>query len=383
MKVLHLYSDWKWTGAAEPTLDLVRALNMKGLEVVLACRKQPGDYPQTIEKAALEMGLKTLTSFHLNRYFNLGDNLSDLRLLPKYLKEERFDLVHCHLSHDHLIGALTAKQKGFSLPLVRTNHKGVPLKDHLWNRWLIARRTDALVTFSKRAAQIDTRNFTLPKERICLLNMAVNLDHFDPQKVKEDLRGAFGFSSTDVVVGVVARMQRHRRFNIFFESIAWVKERLPSIKVLVLGRGTHMESVAVKPTRKLGLSENVVFAGYRKEDYREALACIDFKVFLVPGSDGTCRAVRETMAMGKPVVAGKRGMLPEIIEHGRTGLIVTDTPQELGEAILELATNPGLRREIGEGARKKALKEFRIDHQADRICELYDSLCRDLAKTRN
>ncbi len=376
MKVLHLYSDWKWTGAAEPTLNLVSALKMKGMEVVFACRKPPGDHPHSIEKAAHERGLKALTSFHLNRYFNLDDNLSDLRQLPKYLKKERFDLVHCHLSHDHLIGALTAKKKGLSLPLVRTNHKGVPLKAHLWNRWLIGRRTDALVTFSKKAAQIDTRNFSLPRERICLLNAAVNLDHFDPQKVSGDLRGAFGFSSTNVVVGVVARMQRHRRFDVFFESIVWVKERLPSIKVLVLGRGTHMESVAVEPTRKLGLSDNVVFAGYRKEDYREALACIDFKVFLVPGSDGTCRAVREAMAMGKPVVAGRRGMLSEIVEHGRTGLLVTDTPQELGEAILKLATNPELRREIGEEARKRALQEFRIDHQADRICELYDSLCR-------
>jgi glycosyltransferase involved in cell wall biosynthesis len=171
-------------------------------------------------------------------------------------------------------------------------------------------------------------------------------------------------------------MQRHRRFDVFLKSIAWVKERLPSIKVLVLGRGTHMKAVAVEPAQKLGLSEQVVFAGYRKDDYREALACIDFKVFLVPGSDGTCRAVREAMAMGKPVVAARRGMLPEIVEHGRTGLIVTDTPRELGEAILKLAINPGLRQAMGEEAKRKALREFRLDHQADRIIELYSSLLR-------
>ncbi len=349
---------------------------MKGMEVVFACRKQPGDHPQSIEKAAYERGLKALTSFHLNRYFSLSDNLSDLWLMPKYLKEEGFDLVHCHLSHDHLFGGWAAKKKGLSLPLVRTNHKGAPLKAHLWNRWLMYRWTDALVTFSKGAAEIDTRNFRIPKERVCLLNPAVNLDYFDPQKVSGDLRESFGFSSTDLVVGVVARMQRHRRFDVFLKSIAWVKERLPSIKVLVLGRGTHMKAVAVEPAQKLGLSEQVVFAGYRKDDYREALACIDFKVFLVPGSDGTCRAVREAMAMGKPVVAARRGMLPEIVEHGRTGLIVTDTPRELGEAILKLAINPGLRQAMGEEAKRKALREFRLDHQADRIIELYSSLLR-------
>lgn len=374
MKVLHLYSDWRWTGAAEPTINLIKALQMKGLEVVFACRKQPGDHPQSIEKAANERGLKALTSFHLNRYFSLSDNLSDLWLLPKYLREGGFNLVHCHLSHDHFLGGWAAKRKGLCLPLVRTNHKGSPLKAHHWNRWLIARWTDALVTFSKKTAEIDTINFRIPKGRICLLNVAVNLDHFDPQKVRGDLRKSFGFSPTDVVVGVVARMQRHRRFDILLKSIARVKEYLPSIKVLVLGRGTHMKTVALEPAQKLGLSENVVFAGYRKEDYREALSCIDFEVFLVPGSDGTCRAVREAMALAKPVVASTRGMLSELVEHGRTGLLVTDTPEELGEAILKLATNPGLRQKFGEEARKKALREFRIDHQAERIIELYRSL---------
>ncbi len=374
MKILHLYSDWKWTGAAEPTTNLVRALQLKGLEVVFACRKQPEENPQSIEKAAGKRGLKVLTLIHLNRYFSLHDNLSDLRLLPKVLRQEGFDLIHCHLSHDHFIGGWAAKRKKLSIPLVRTNHKGVPLKTHIMNRWLMSRWTDALVSFSEKAAEIDTKNFGISKEKICLINTAVSLEHFDPEKVNGDLRRSFGFHPTDVVVGIVARMQRHRRFDVFFESIAWVKERIPSIKVLVLGRGTHMKTVAVEPVRRLGLSENVVFAGYRKEDYREALSCIDFNVFLVPGSDGTCRAVREAMAMGKPVVAGRRGMLPEIVEHGRTGLVVTDTPEELGEAILKLAMDTGLRQKIGQGARKKALREFRIDHQADKIIELYSSL---------
>jgi glycosyltransferase involved in cell wall biosynthesis len=365
MKVLHLYSDWKWTGAAEPTINLVRALQLKGLEVVFACRKQPGENSQSIEKAAAKRGLKALTSFHLNRYFSPHDNISDLRLLPKVLRQEGFDIVHCHLSHDHFIGGWAAKRRELSLPLVRTNHKGRPLKAHTLNRWLMSRWTDALVTFSKKAAETDTRNFRIPRERIRLINASVNLEHFDPERVNGDLRGSFGFSPSDVVVGIVARMQRHRRFDVFFESIARVKQRIPAIKVLVLGRGTHMETVAVN---------NVVFAGYRKEDYREALSCIDIKVFLVPGSDGTCRAVREAMAMGKPVVAGRRGMLPEIVEHGTTGLVVTDTPEELGEAILKLATDTGLRRKIGQEARKKALREFRIDHQADKMIELYSSL---------
>lgn len=371
MKILHLYSDWRWTGPAEPTVNLVKSLVEKGIDVVFACRKEPVDHPQSIEKYARERGLNPLTSIHLNRYFNIRHNLVDILTLSKFIREERFDIVHCHLSHDHLMGGLASKMRINTVPVIRTNHKGIPFRDNLWNRLLIAKWTDGIVTFSRNAAEIDAKRFKIPPQRMCLVNATVDVDHFDPKKVKSNYRSLFGFSSSDIVVGMVARMQRHRRFDVFLRAIAWARERCPLIKVLILGRGTHMEKVAVEPARKMGLSGHVIFGGYRKDDYREALACVDFKVFLVPGSDGTCRAVREAMALGKPVIAARRGMLPEIVDHGRTGLIVNDTPAELGDAIVRLSTDSGLRMEMGKQAREKALREFDQGLQSERIIEFY------------
>jgi glycosyltransferase involved in cell wall biosynthesis len=376
MKILHLYSDWRWTGPADPTINLVRGLKEKGIDVIFACRKQPVDHPQSIEKVARERGLNPLTSIHLNRYFNIRDNLSDILNLRKYINEERFDIIHCHLSHDHLMGVLASKMSTRDVSVVRTNHKGIPFKDNLWNRLLIGRWTDGIITFSRKEVDIDAQNFNIPPQNICFVNPAVDTDYFDPEKVCKDYRSIFGFSSSHIVVGMVARMQRHRRFDVFLKAIALARERCPSIKVLILGRGTHMEDVAVKPVQMMGLSDHVVFAGYRRDDYREALACIDFKVFLVPGSDGTCRAVREAMALGKPVIAAKRGILPEIIDHGLTGLVITDTPQELAQAIIKLALDSSLRKEMGKEARRKAIQEFDQNSQSEKIIEFYNYVIR-------
>jgi len=376
MRVLHLYSDWKWTGPAEPTVNLIKALGDRGIDVVFACRKPPENSFQSVENIARNRGLNVTTSIHLNRYLDLRETSADLRFLRKYLQEAGVQLVHCHLAHDHFLGGWAAKVGKPRIPVIRTNHKGVPLKDHLWNKWLIGRWADALVEFSNDAAQANSKHFNLPRDRICRVDAAIDLDRFDPEKVERDLRPDFGFSSEDVVVGIVARMQRHRRFHVFFEAIAWVRERFPSIKVLVLGKGTHMQKVAVEPVRRLDLTDHVVFGGYRKQDYREALACFDLKVFLVPGSDGTCRAVREAMAMGKPVVAARRGMLPEIVEHERTGLVVDDSARELGEAILKLAVDPDLRRTLGTASRRKAVNAFSLELQAEQIAGLYESLLR-------
>ena len=67
----------------------------------------------------------------------------------------------------------------------------------------------------------------------------------------------------------------------------------------------------------------------------------------MPGSDGACRAVREAMALGIPVIAARRGMLPEIVENNREGLIIDDSPENLADAMMTLVENPGIRQAMG------------------------------------
>lgn len=101
------------------------------------------------------------------------------------------------------------------------------------------------------------------------------------------------------------------------------------------------------------------------------LGALDFKVFLVPGSDGTCRAVREAMALGKPVVAFRRGMLPEIVEDGRMGFLVEEDPHTLAHALTRLAQDAALRGEMGRAARVRALSCFSMADQAAKVASFY------------
>ena len=57
MKVLQLFSDWKWTGPAEPVLSLCEALTGVGIDVTIAYRKTPIDIPErTVEKEVKSNG---------------------------------------------------------------------------------------------------------------------------------------------------------------------------------------------------------------------------------------------------------------------------------------------------------------------------------------
>jgi glycosyltransferase involved in cell wall biosynthesis len=92
------------------------------------------------------------------------------------------------------------------------------------------------------------------------------------------------------------------------------------------------------------------------------------------GSDGTARALREAMAMGKPSVVANRGIMPELVEHGVSGLVVEDNPEALADATLQLLQRPELRKTMGEAAYQKAHREFRLDRQAEGVEKFYQQM---------
>jgi glycosyltransferase involved in cell wall biosynthesis len=376
MKVIHLFSDWRWTGPAEPVVILCKKLAERGVNIVLACRKPPIEHPQNLVKKALERGIAVTTQFSLNRYFNPRENLWDMIRLPQYLVQERFDLIHTHLSHDHFLGAIALMFSRRKKPvrLLRTNHKGIPLPHKLWNRLFLSHFTHHLITISQQAWQGDQQSFGLGPDQVTRVYSGIDPHRFQPRERNPLFASSLGLKEGAPVLGIVARMQRRRRFPQFLEAISLVIKDIPELKILIVGRGTHAYEVKDK-AQALGLMNNVIFTGYRDNDYQDVLACMDAKAYLVPGSDGSCRAVMEAMAMGKPVVASGIGVLPELVEDGVTGYVIQDdTPENLTRAITMVFRDSERRQKMGRAARQRILQHFSLDQQADKILEIYQKL---------
>ncbi len=357
MKVLHLLADWKWTGPSEPVLDLCLELRKQGLPADLACQPAPPGVNVSLPAKARERGLEPIHDFELRRGIRFVSNLRDIARISEACRE--YDLLHVHSSHDHVLGGLGARRSR-SARILRTNERAVPMRRNLASSFLMRKLSDGYVTYSKAALDSDVAAFGVRGWRI---DPALQLDRFIPREVSHD-----GF-----VLGVVARMQRHRRFDVLLEGIR--RCRASNLRVLVVGRGTHSNEVAVEPAKRLGLS-NVTFTGYLGPQYLETLALFDALLFLVPGSDGTCRAIREAMAMGKPIIGARRGMIPEIVEDGQTGIAIDDTPENIARAIESLAADPRGAREMGRRGREKAVRLYDIARQAARMKEIYGEVLR-------
>jgi len=382
MKILHLFSNWKWTGPADPTLTLCKELEKRGHDVTFAYRRPPFPFEDSIEKRVFQAGVKATDRFRLDhsvKFYHpsfLPVHLHDLLDLTCYLRKERFDILNVHHSHGHLLGGIAARRSGHPVVIIRSDHKRDPLKPGLGNRFLISRLTDGMITFSERARKEDSEHFGLPLERVGKISPALDLKRYDPEKKFKDMRALFGIEPQEIVIGMIARFQKYRRTAVFLEAVRTIVKEFQNVKILLVGRSGQIEESVIQPMKQLGIEKWIVLGGYQTQDYLDTLACMDIFVFLMPGSDGTARAWREAMAMGKPVIVANRGMLPELVEDGVSGLVVEDTAEGLAGAALRLLRHPEMRRTLGKAAYQRAHQNFQLGRQVEAVESFYQQMMR-------
>ena len=380
MKILHLFSNWKWTGPADPTLNLCKGLEKRGHEVTFAYRKPPFPVEDSIEKRVLQSGVKATDRFRLDhsvKFYQssfLPIHLRDIVDLTHYLREEKFDILNVHHSHGHLLGGIAARRSGHPVIVIRSDHKRDPLKPSLGNRFLISQFTDGMITFSERARREDAEHFGLPLERVEKISPALDLNQYDPKGRFKDMKTLFGIEPREIVIGMIARFQKYRRTDVFLEAVKTIVKEFQNVKILLVGRSGQIEQSVIQPMKQLGVEKWIVLGGYQTEDYLDTLACMDIFVFLMAGSDGTARALREAMAMGKPVIVANRGMLPELVEDGVSGLVVNDTAAEMARAALRLLHHPEMREALGKAAYRKAHQDFQLDRQVEAVERFYQQM---------
>lgn len=376
MKILHIFSDWKWTGPSEPILNLCKELEKRGLDVTLAYRKPPFPVEDSLDKRVHERYVRAIDFFHLNRpiklysFNSIRDNLSDIFNISDYIRREKIDIINVHQSHDHILGGIAARRSN-STVIIRTDHRRESIEPSLGNRILISRYTDGILTFSENGMRKNLKNFGIPPERIAKINPALDLEKYNPSGIFKDMKSFFGVKKDELIIGMVARFQKYRRTDVYLEAFKLLINEFPKVKLLLVGRSSQMNESVIKPMKRLGIEPWVILAGYRTDDYIDTLACMDIFIFLMAGSDGTARALREAMAMGKPSVVTDRGIMPELVDNGVSGFVVKDDPEELSKATLNLLRNPELRIRMGEKAFEKAHKEFRLDRQAEAVEKFY------------
>lgn len=378
-RVLHLFANYKWTGPADPAIRTAARLRERGLDVVFA---QAGFVHRGGEHWMAEQferwRMPVVTGLQLRKHFHVRSLLSDVARLRAMLVRDRIDLVHCHLPADHLLATLACRKVAKAPVVVRSLYDPEPPPRGLRERFSFA-RTHGVVAPTASVAKGVVERFRLEAQRVLFQEPVT-----EPREVDgPDLRVEWGLDERHELIGITARVQPHRRFELLWAVCKRVTAARPNARFVLLGRGNEKdtEDLVLRPVRELGLQDVVLLPGYQKaERYDAALRSLDAFLFLVPGSDGTCRAVRDAMAYGVPVVSTQRGILAEMFAPGpdpRGGVAVEETEQGLANALLHWLGDERARAAASRAALHRARTDMDPVLAAMRLEALYEQLLRE------
>jgi glycosyltransferase involved in cell wall biosynthesis len=377
LKVLHLLSNWKWTEISEPAVDLALAQKKLGAEIEFVCGRGPAD--RSKRRVDYNARLKKLDSIHvleMPKHFRLLSAVRDCMNLRTMLKRFQPDVIHCHKSNAHLMGAL-GRGVSKSAVIVRSCYDPAGPQHDFRSRLLYGYGTDGMAAISENCRQTAIDRTGLPSDAVQVIEPGIDLDRFSPQRLLSEDQDSFGIKPDSFVVGVVSRIRESRRFDIALKAIHALARFQPRLRMLLVGRGREgaVETVVEKPARQMGIFDRIVLAGYCEGDRLvAAYRAMNVLVYTRPGSDQSCRTVRESMAAGTPVIAPGIGFLPELIEDHVSGRLMDLSGESLAKILQELIHNDVELREMGQRALETSIRRFSPLLQAERTLNFYQTL---------
>ncbi|HXN42086.1 MAG TPA: glycosyltransferase family 4 protein, partial [Myxococcaceae bacterium] len=313
MNVLELLSSPVWTGPAEPIASVSRGLLDRGhyLEWGIDTRRT-GDLGQHLR----ELGFRVREDLRLCTKGGLMAIAADAARLRKL--SAGFDVLHANFSHDHFLCVLATRgQRARRHRILRTVHSARSLRWRLLQRSLY-QSTDGVIAVCEAHAQTIRQELGVPSERVATIPGAVDTHIFTPDG--PSLRAELGIPDDIPVIGIVSRIKPGRRHLELLAAFDQVLKQLPLARLLIVGRGEGLADLQQR-VATLNLSGKAIFAGYRVgAELAAAYRTMNVKVLLAEGNDGTCRALLEAMAAGRPGIAYRFGAPAEAIVHNHSGL---------------------------------------------------------------
>ena len=376
------------------TLSALRWLRDENVKVSLVYRKKGlvkvvQDFPASKpEKTQLDSNKDVTNSrgFHLPSYFmyltmQLLFCLLAFMSILRINKRQRISVLHAQDTH---YGALTAIIAGglLGIPVITHAHgvmylfkvdvisRGIQLLTHK----LIIKHSKLTISVSEATKRFLITQFGAEPSKVLVLPVGVNVEKFTSNIVKRSkARQILDIDEKAFVVGYFGRLSVQKNVKSLVLAVADLVSsmKIENILLLIIGVGEEERSLKALGKR-LGTEKHIRFTGY-VENLPIAIQAMD--VFVLPSFlEGYPTVVLEAKAAGKAIIASNIPGIPEIIENGKTGLLVS--PSEIGEikeAILTLYKDPRLTRELSHNALNEAPRhdENKIFQQ---LLQTYESL---------
>ncbi len=383
-RICHVITRLIRGGAQLNTLATVKGLAREGYPVVLITGPTWSDEGELLTEA-LEEGLEVKISRDLVREVSPLKDFSAVLKLASFLRRHPCDILHTHTSKAGLLGRLAAAALwGGARPLVvHTPHGHVfhsyfsPWKEQsfLWIERFAALLTDKLVALTaicrdehlKLGVGLASQWTVIPSgiDEKSFLARALRVS---PAQVFEQL----GIPESSTVIGFVGRLAPVKGPQVLVEALGILKSSGVDFHALFVGDGELRARLQTR-AQELGVMDSLRITGYLK-DVAPYLSAVNMLV--VPSlNEGMGRVIAEAGILAKPVIASRIGGIPDLIEDGKSGILVPagDAPALAG-AIRSILASGSRAAQMGEALKTGILSAFTQDQMVAMIKNLYAGL---------
>lgn len=358
-------------------VHLLQGLEVGGMEMMLVHLLEGLD-PQRFQSQvigydslgplAYRLGMSGIPTSVLRR--RPGVDLRYIPRLARHLATIRPHILHLHNPTAFFYGTLAGKLA--RVPCIVYTEHGRDFASSKCNKYLhrvLGRLVKRIVVVSESGrALLEAEG--VPGGRILTIHNGIEDARFQNGVDRWGMRAGLGFDREQPLIGIVARLDPIKDHASLLRAMRRVTQAHADATLLIIGDGP-LRADLERQAAELGLGRSVRFLGTR-DDVPELLAALDV-VVLTSLSEGLSLTLLEESAAGKPMVATAVGGNAEIIEDGKTGLLVPPGDEEaLAGAINGLLADPERAQAIGQEARLRFLRGFTLKRMVSQYVEVYE-----------
>lgn len=369
MKILEIVTPSNIGGAENYVLNLSKKFVENGHEVFILSSNAGINKKSVL--SIFEFLSKSGIPFKI---LNIDFKYSPIAILKIacFIKQNKFDIIHTHLSKANITGALAAKIAGTKT--ISTAH-GLNKKSQY--------RYAGMVICVSDAVRENLLSQGMSSESLVVVHNGIDIEKFSPETegllekesaingdlskviAGDDLKNRFN-------VGIIARLSHEKGVGIFLDAAKSVLNEIPEARFFIAGTGVLKDNL-IKKAKDLDIYDSVYFLGFVGASLVPFLNELDVVVF--PSlKEGLPLSLLEAMSMEKAVIASDAGGMPEVVENGKNGFIVKrgDT-DAIYQKLISVYNSEDHAAAMGKEARKTIAERFNINICVDKTLKLFQS----------
>jgi glycosyltransferase involved in cell wall biosynthesis len=272
--------------------------------------------------------------------------------------------LNIHIVHTHNISSEVYSRIAGMIahtPIIIFHEHGAPTELQLKSRFLdlLLRKPDMIIAVSDDTKKMLKEKLKISQDKIQVIYNGIKAGsrhvHFNEGNT----------------IFTVSRLVPEKGLKYLIDALILVKKKIRGVKLFIIGDGPSRKDLEIQTTKN-GLTDTIFFLGFQQfpEKHYEK-----YDIFVLPSlEEGFGLALIEAMSYGKPAIATRVGGIPEIIEDGINGILVSPKDHKaLANALIDLLSDKSLRKKL---ARKGQLRSqlFTVNTMVNEIEALYKRL---------